>query len=120
MPVRAVRGATCLGADDADEMRGAVVELVLAMLERNDLRTDDLISVLFTATPDLVSAFPAGAARALDIGDVPLICAQEIDVTGAMPRVVRVMAHVESDLPRSHVTHVYLRGAEALRTDLAQ
>ena len=65
------------------------------MLERNGLSTDDLISVLFTATPDLVSAFPAAAARALDIGDVPLICAQEIDVTGAMQRVVRVMAHVE-------------------------
>jgi chorismate mutase len=101
-------------------MREAVVELVTAMLERNGLGTDDLISVLFTATPDLVSAFPAGAARALDIGDVPLICAQEIDVTRAMPRVVRVMAHVECDLPRSSITHVYLRGAEALRTDLAQ
>ena len=80
MAVRAVRGATHLSADDADEMREAVVELVTAMLERNALGTDDLISVLFTATPDLVSAFPAGAARALDIGDVPLICAQEIDV----------------------------------------
>ena len=120
MAVRAVRGATHLVADDADEMREAVVELVSAMLERNGLGTDHLISVLFTATPDLVSAFPAGAARALDIGDVPLICAQEIDVTGAMPRVVRVMAHVECDLPRAEVTHVYLRGAEALRTDLAQ
>jgi chorismate mutase len=120
MAVRAVRGATHLGADDAEEMRDAVVELVTAMLDRNGLGTDDLISVLFTATPDLVSAFPAGAARALDIGDVPLICAQEIDVAGAMQRVVRVMAHVECDLPRAEVTHVYLRGAEALRTDLAQ
>lgn len=120
MAVRAVRGATHLEADDADEMRDAVVELVTAMLERNALGTEDLISVLFTATPDLVSAFPAGAARALDIGDVPLICAQEIDVAGAMHRVVRVMAHVECDLPRAEVAHVYLRGAEALRTDLAQ
>ena len=120
MAVRAVRGATCLGADDADEMREAVVELLSAMLDRNDLSSDALISVLFTATPDLTSAFPAGAARALDIGDVPLICAREIDVLGAMPRVVRVMAHVESDLPRAEVTHVYLRGAEALRADLAQ
>jgi len=120
MAVRAVRGATCLTADDADEMRDAVVELVSAMLERNALGTDDLISVLFTATPDLVSAFPAGAARALDIGDVPLICAQEIGVLGAMPRVVRVLAHVECDRPRAEVTHVYLRGAESLRMDLAQ
>ena len=120
MAVRAVRGATCLGADDVEEMREAVVELLTEMLVRNGLGTQELISVLFTATPDLVSAFPAAAARALDIGDVPLICAQEIDVAGAMPRVVRVMAHVETDLPRRAVTHVYLRGAEALRTDLAQ
>jgi chorismate mutase len=120
MAVRAIRGATHLAADDADEMREAVVELVTAMLARNGLGTEDLISVLFTATPDLMSAFPAGAARALDIGDVPLICAQEINVTGAMPRVVRVMAHVECDMPRADVAHVYLRGAEALRTDLAQ
>ncbi len=120
MAVRAVRGATRLSADDADEMREAVVELVAEMLERNDLGTDDLISVLFTATPDLVSAFPAAAARSLDIGDVPLMCAQELDVVGAMARVVRVMAHVETGLPRREVTHVYLRGAEALRMDLAQ
>lgn len=120
MSVRAVRGAVRLSADDADEMREAVVELVTAMLQRNGLATDDLISVLFTATPDLVSAFPATAARALDIGDVPLICAQEIAVGNAMSRVVRVMAHVECDLPRAEVTHVYLRGAEVLRTDLAQ
>jgi chorismate mutase len=120
MPVRAIRGATHLTADDAEEMREAVVELVTTMLERNGIDTDDLISVLFTATPDLVSTFPAAAARALAIGDVPLICAQEIDVAGAMPRVVRVMAHAECDLPRSQVTHVYLRGAEILRTDLAQ
>ncbi len=120
MSVRAVRGATRLSADDAGEMRDAVVELVTAMLTRNGLTTDALISVLFTATPDLVSAFPAAAARGLDIGDVPLMCAQEIDVAGAMPRVVRVMAHVDSDLPRSGIAHVYLRGAEALRADLAQ
>lgn len=120
MAVRAVRGATHLRADDAGEMREAVVELLTTMLERNGLATQDLISVLFTATPDLVCAFPAAAARALDIGDVPLMCAQEIDVTGAMPRVVRVMAHVECDLARAAVAHVYLRGAEALRTDLAQ
>lgn len=120
MAVRAIRGATHLSADDAEEMRAAVVELVTQMLARNGLATGDLISVLFTATPDLVSMFPASAARALDIGDVPLICAQELDVGGAMPRVVRVMAHAECALPRAAVTHVYLRGAEALRADLAQ
>lgn len=120
MAVRAVRGATHLNADDADEMRAAVVELVTEMLARNGLAPEDLIWVLFTATPDLVSMFPAAAARFLDLADVPLICAQEIPVVGAMPRVVRVMALVESDLARRDVAHVYLRGSQALRADLAQ
>ena len=118
--IRAVRGATQLSADDADEMADAVVELVSEMLVRNDLTTDDLVSVLFTSTPDLRTAFPAAAARSLSIGDVPLLCAQELDIEGALPRVVRVMAHVVSERPRSEVTHVYLRGAEVLRQDLAQ
>ena len=118
MAVRAVRGATHLSADDADEMRAAVIELLSEMLERNGLSTEDLISVLFTATPDLVAVFPASAARSLDIADVPLICAREIDVTGAMPRVVRVLAHVETARTRRDVAHVFLRGTHVLRADL--
>lgn len=120
MPVRALRGATRLTADDPAEMTEAVTELVTAMLERNGISTDELISMIFTATPDLVCMFPAAAARGLGLGDVPLICAQEIDVAGALTRVVRVMAHVETDLPRAEIAHVYLRGAEVLRQDLAQ
>ena len=120
MAVRAIRGATRLSADDPAEMSEAVVELVTAMLERNDVDRADLISAIFTATPDLVSMFPAAAARGLGLGDVPLICAQEIDVAGALTRVVRVMAHVETQLPRAEIAHVYLRGAEVLRQDLAQ
>ena len=107
-------------ADDPAEMTDAVVELVSQILERNDLSTDDLISVVFTSTPDLRSAFPAAAARTLGIGDVPLLCAQELDVEGALPRVVRVLAHASLDRPRLEVVHVYLRGAEVLRQDLAQ
>lgn len=118
--MRALRGATQLAADDPAEMTEAVVELVTTMLDRNGLSSDDLISVIFTSTPDLVSAFPAAAARTLGIGDVPLLCAQELDIVGALPRVVRVMAHVDLDRPRSEVAHVYLRGAEVLRQDLAQ
>jgi chorismate mutase len=118
--VRAIRGATRLSADDPGEMSDAVVELVTAMLERNDVDRADLISALFTATPDLVSMFPAAAARGLGLGDVPLICAQEIDVAGALTRVVRVMAHVETTRARAEIVHVYLRGAEVLRQDLAQ
>ncbi len=120
MSVRALRGATRLSADDPAEMTEAVVELVRTMLERNRVGTEALISVIFTSTPDLVCMFPAAAAREIGLGDVPLICAQEIAVPGALSRVVRVMAHAELDLPRSQVAHVYLRGAEALRQDLAQ
>jgi chorismate mutase len=118
--IRALRGATQLQADDPVEMAAAVVELVSQILERNALSTDDLISVVFTSTPDLRSAFPAAAARTLGIGDVPLLCAQELDIDGALPRVVRVLAHANLDRPRQDVVHVYLRGAEVLRQDLAQ
>ena len=120
MAVRAIRGATRLSADDPLEMTEAVIELISALLDRNEIDGDDLISVIFTATPDLVSMFPAAAARGLGLGDVPLLCAQEIPVAGALTRVVRVLAHVTMDRPRSQVTHVYLRGAEVLRLDLAQ
>lgn len=118
MAVRAVRGATQVDADDRDQVLAATTELVAEVLRRNDLSSDDLISVLFTATPDLRSEFPAYAARQMGITDVPLMCAAEIDVPGAMPRVLRLLAHVETDLPRADVRHVYLRGAKALRTDL--
>jgi chorismate mutase len=120
VPVRAVRGAIQVDRDDRDEVLAATTELLQSVLERNHLATDDLISVVFTATPDLVSEFPAYAARQMGITDVPLLCASEIAVPGAMPRVLRLLAHVESELPRAEVRHVYLRGAAALRTDLPQ
>ncbi|MFD9213073.1 chorismate mutase [Streptomyces sp. NPDC087659] len=120
MAVRAVRGAVQLERDEAGHMDEQVGELLTAILERNALTADDLISIWFTATPDLHSDFPAAAARGLGIVDVPLICAQELDVSGAMPRVVRILAHVESDLPKSGIAHVYLGAAAALRKDIAQ
>lgn len=120
MAVRAVRGAIQLDVDERDHLLSGTRELVGAVLAANELSTDDLISVLFTATPDLVSEFPALAARELGLGDVPLLCTQELGIAGAMPRVVRLMAHVETDLSRDRVRHVYLRGAVALRRDLAQ
>ncbi|WP_119289121.1 chorismate mutase [Streptomyces sp. YIM 130001] len=120
MAVRAVRGAVQLAQDEAGHMDEQVAQLLTAVLERNELSHDDLISVWFTATPDLHSAFPAAAARGLGIVDVPLICAQELDIEDAMPRVVRVLAHIESDKPRSEITHVYLGAAAALRKDIAQ
>ena len=116
--VRAVRGAIQVDRDDREEVLGAVTELLTAVLERNALQPDDLISVIFTATPDLTSEFPAYAARQMGITDVPLLCATEIAVPGAMGRVLRLLAHVDTTLARSEVRHVYLRGAAALRTDL--
>jgi chorismate mutase len=120
MALRGVRGATRLSADDPAEMTEAVVELLTAVLERNGLTTDDVVSVVLTSTPDLRCAFPAAAAREAGFGEVPLLCAQEIDVAGALERVVRVLAHVETDRPRDEVQHIYLRGAEVLRRDIAQ
>lgn len=120
MAVRAIRGAVQLDADEREHMLASVSELVSALLERNALAVDDLISIVFTATPDLHSEFPAVGARDLGITDVPLLCAQELDVAGAMPRVIRVLAHAETDLSKAEIQHVYLRGATALRKDIAQ
>ena len=118
--MRAVRGATQIERDDRDVVLDAAGELVRAVLDRNGILPDDLISVIFTATPDITSEFPAYAARRLGITDVPLLCATEIDVPGAMPRVLRLLAHFETERPRSEIRHVYLRGAAGLRTDLPQ
>jgi chorismate mutase len=118
--VRAIRGAIQVDDNSHDAILEATTELVSEIMERNRLTTDDVISVLFTASPDLTAQFPALAARKLGFHDVPLICASEIDVPGALPRVVRLMAHVETDRPRSEIQHVYLRGAVALRQDIAQ
>ena len=120
MTVRAVRGAVQVDSADRDAILEATAELVSEVMSRNDLTTDDVISVLFTATPDLTAEFPALAARKIGFHYVPLICASEIAVSGAMPRVVRLLAHVETDRPRSAIQHVYLRGATALRLDIAQ
>ena len=120
MPVRAIRGATQLEVDEREHLLDSVDELIRAILEQNALATDDLVSMVFTATPDLHSEFPALAARRLGIGDVALLCAQELDVDGAMPRVIRVLVHAETDRGKAELRHVYLRGAEALRRDLAQ
>jgi chorismate mutase len=118
--VRAIRGAIQVDGDDRNAIIAGTTELVTAVMERNRLTTDDVISVIFTATPDLTAEFPALAARKLGFHDVPLLCASEIAVPGALPRVVRLMAHVETDRPRQDMQHVYLRGAVALRVDIAQ
>lgn len=118
--VRAIRGAIQLDRDERTHLLAATRELVEALFAANDLDADDVISVIFTATPDVHSEFPAVAARELGLGDVPLICTQELDIEGAMPLVIRVLAHVSTPRSRAEIRHVYLRGAVALRRDLAQ
>lgn len=116
--MRAIRGAVCLSRDDSAEMQEAVGEMLTAILERNQITTDQVVSVLFTCTPDIHCGFPAKAAREFGFGEVPLMCAQEIDVDGALALTVRVMLHVDTDVARAEIRHVYLRGAEVLRPDV--
>jgi chorismate mutase len=118
--VRAVRGAIQVDADERDTILAGASELVAEVMRRNGVEAADLISIIFTATPDLTAEFPAYAARLMGLTDVPLLCTTEIAVPGSMPRVLRLLAHLESDRPRAEIRHVYLRGAAALRTDLPQ
>lgn len=116
--MRAVRGATTVVADQPELIRAAVQELLDAVLDDNDLVPNDLVSAVFTATADLVSEFPAHAARLHGWTDVPLLCAQELPVTGALARCIRVLIHAETRRARAEIKHVYLRDAVLLRTDL--
>lgn len=120
MRVRAIRGATQLRQDDPTEMQEAVAELLSAIFEENQIAHEDLISIHFTSTQDLISDFPAKSARSLDLGLIPLICSTEIAVPGSLPRVIRVMVHAYSDRSHAEISHIYRRGAEVLRRDLAQ
>lgn len=118
--VRALRGATTFDVDEAEHVSERVVELVTEMLQRNQVSHDDVVSIIFTATEDLTSTFPATAARRLGLGDVPLICARELSIDGAMERCVRVMMHFDTTLERSALRHVYLHDARGLRDDLPE
>jgi chorismate mutase len=116
--VRAVRGATTVDADTTEQVTTRVQTLLGAILERNGLTKDDLISIVFTATDDVVSMFPATAARAMGLGDVPLLCARELAVAGGQPRCIRVLLHVTTGRRREEIEHVYLESARGLRDDL--
>ena len=117
MRLRALRGAVTVDRNDADSILDGTEELVRAVMERNDLRPEDMVSCIFTCTPDLDAEFPAVAARGLGLDAVPLLCAREIDVPDALPRVIRLMVHCYADDGRAP-QHVYLREAAALRRDL--
>lgn len=120
MRVRGIRGATQIDTDNPEQIVDSVSELLTQMLAVNHIEVEDLISIIFTSTPDLTSEFPAVAARKIGLGNVPLLCSVEINVPDSLPRVVRVLIHAHLDRQLTEVKHVYLKGASVLRKDLAQ
>ena len=116
--VRGLRGATTVDADTVAQVTERSQELMLRIMERNELVEDDIVSALFTATADVTSIFPATAVREIGFGAVPLLCAAEIAVPGAMPRCIRVLLHAYTTRSRDEIHHVYLHGAQGLRDDL--
>ena len=118
MRVRAARGAIVVHDGGADAVLRATERLLGSLLERNAVITEELVSILFTATDDLRSVFPAEAARQMGLGTVPLLCARELAVEGSMASVIRILMHFHSERGLDEVAHVYLDGAESLRDDL--
>ncbi|MCU1492757.1 MAG: chorismate mutase [Acidimicrobiaceae bacterium] len=118
--LRAIRGATTVDQDDAEQVSSRTQALVREILAANEIANDDLVSMIFTVTADIVSAFPATAARGLGLDDVALLGAVESPVVGSMPRCIRVLVHCYSARERSELRHIYLEGASRLRADLAE
>ncbi len=120
MRLLALRGATTCDVDSLDEIDRKTQGLVREMLDRNEIDHEDIVSIIFTATDDLHAQFPATAARALGLGDVPLICARELGIEGGMPRAIRVLMHLYTERSRAELHHVYLGAAKSLRDDLPE
>lgn len=120
MAVRGLRGAITVDADDPAEILRRTTQLLTVLFERNALTRDTVISIFFTATKDLRTVAPAAAARAMGLTEVPLMCGQEMDVEGSLERCIRLLAHVETERPRSELRHAFLRGATRLRPELAE
>jgi chorismate mutase len=118
--VRALRGATTVELDTVEQVQSRTAALLIEMVERNGIEHDDIISVLFTATDDIHSIFPATAARGVGFGDIPLICARELDIVDATPLCIRVLMHLTTSRSRAELRHVYLEGASGLRDDLPE
>jgi len=117
MRLYALRGATTVEDNDAEQILAATDELMRELMARNGLVAEDLVSCIFTLTDDLDAEFPAVAARRMGLDRVPLMCAREVAVPGSLPRVIRVLVHYHADEDHSP-RHVYQRAATALRTDL--
>jgi chorismate mutase len=116
--LRALRGATTVDEDTEAQIHERVVGLLEELFARNGVDHDELVSIVFTATDDIRAAFPAAGARKIGLGDVPLLCARELDVEGGTPRCIRVLVHLFTDRSRADLRHVYLEGAVGLRDDL--
>lgn len=114
---RGVRGATTATANTAEDILEATQELVTALIELNDLTSEDIASAIFTTTTDLTAMFPAMAARSFGWTEVPMICSHEMAVPGALTRAVRVLVHVNTTKSSSEIRHVYLKGAKQLRPE---
>lgn len=120
MSLRALRGAITLERDSRDEVMNKTQRLVNEMLARNEIEHDDIVSIIFTATDDVSSEFPATAARAAGFGDIPLLCARELSIEGGTPLCIRILMHVDTDRSRDDLRHVYLDAARHLRDDLPE
>jgi chorismate mutase len=119
MPIRGIRGAITVTADEPELILQATRELLEEILAENEgMRPEDVASAIFTVTDDLASTFPAQGARQMGWGLVPMLCAREIPVPDSLPRVIRVLVQWNTDLPQDRITHVYLRDAVKLRPDL--
>lgn len=118
--VRAIRGATTVDYNEEDEIVRRTTELLLEICKRNDIKEHDIISVFFTATKDVNAVFPAIAARRIGWTSTPLMCSEEMDVPGSLPKCIRVLVHAETNLRKNEIKHVYLRDAVSLRPDLAK
>jgi chorismate mutase len=119
MPIRGIRGATTVPADDPELILQSTRELLEQILKENEgMNPEDVASALFTVTDDLASTFPAQGAREMGWGLVPMLCAREIPVPGSLPRVIRILVHWNTEAAQNEVTHVYLRDAVKLRPDL--
>jgi monofunctional chorismate mutase len=116
--VRGLRGAITVPADEPDAIMAATTTLLRELFDRNQVSHDDLVSIIFTSTADLTAEFPAAAARAIGISDVPLMCSQEIPVRGSLERCIRVLVHLYTERDYAELRHVYLGGAAELRADL--
>jgi len=119
MPVRGIRGATTVTADESNLILEATKELLEAILQANtNLLPEDIASAIFTVTADLASAFPAQAARQMGWTHIPLMCMNEIPVPGSLPKAIRVLIHWNTEMPQNQIKHIYLREAVKLRPDL--